>query len=351
MRSDFVCYFFSVWLFQELLSYIWAMILCSQSLPSFAWVAVGFAFLPVVTAVPDEGHFPDISFKVFSQFVQENFSSRVTLSQVLLVLFTMTDNPDLLSLHAWQQNPKYVGGTCSPISGWIKCLAQGLQEKLGENHTKLLKHYQRNRPSDKAYVDDISQKLDAFAKLLNLYPYDSEGQFQGKLKAVSYKSIQAVQVICPHSVVCETTKCNPQSLLQNTKLRDIPRVALIKGSEIYENVQVLTGYCPSCQTKYLADHECVLQNDDRHTRVYLNSAKYLKVGQSLWVERAFSNMVLNAMYSFHAPASAFMEFWNNSSWSIHGGNAKKITRCQVWQSFVQESICSIAAVSNINVEL
>ena len=128
-------------------------------------------------------------------------------------------------------------------------------------------------------------------------------------------------------------------------------MTLIKGSEIYENVQVLTGYCPSCQTKYLADHECVLQNDDRHTRVYLNSAKYLKVGQSLWVDRAFSNTVLNGMYSFHASASAFTEFWNNSSWSIHGGNAKKITRRQVWQSFVQESICSIAAVSNINVEL
>ena len=351
MKSDFLCYFFSAWLIQESLAYIWAMVLFSQSLPSFTWVAVAFAFLPVVTAVSDNSHFPDISFKVFSQFVQENFSSRITLSQVLLVLFTMTDNPDLLSLHARQQNPKYVGETCSPISGWMKCLARGLQEKLGENHTKLSKHYQRNKPSDKAHVDNISQKLDAFAKLLNLYPYDSEGQFQGKLKTVSYKSIQAVQVICPHSVACETTSCNPRSLLQNTKLRDIPRVTLIKGSEIYENVQVLTGHCPSCQTKYLADHERVLQDDNRHTRVYLNSAKYLKIGQSLWVDRAFSNTVLNGMYSFHASASAFTEFWNNSSWSSHGGNAKKITRRQVWQSFVQESIRSIAAESNINVEL
>jgi hypothetical protein len=351
MKSDIVCHFISAWLIQELLSYTWAMVLFFQSLPSFTWVAVAFAFLPVVTAVPDEGHFPTLSFKVFSQFVQENFSSRITLAQVLLVLFTMTDNPDLLSLHARQQNPKYVGETRSPISGWIKCLARGLQEKLGDNHTKLSKHYQRNQPSDKAHLDDISQKLDAFSKVLNLYPYDSERQFQGKLKAVSYKSIQAVQVICPHSVACETTSCSPRSLRQNTKLRDIPRATLIKGSEIYENVQVLTGHCPSCQTNYLADHERVLQDDNRHTRVYLNSAKYLKVGQSLWVDRAFSNTVLNGMYSFHASASAFTEFWNNSSWSLHGGNAKKITRCQIWQSFVQESMRSIAAVSNINVEL
>ena len=189
------------------------------------------------------------------------------------------------------------------------------------------------------------------AKLLNLYPYDSDGQFQGKLKAGSYKSIKAAQVICPNSITCETASCNFRSLLQITRLRDIPRITLIKGSEIYENVQVLTGYCPSCQTTYHADHERVLQDDNRHIRVYLNSAKYLKVGQSLWVDRIFSNAVVNGMYSFHASASAFTEFWNNSSWRFHEANAKKITRRQVWQSFVQESIHSIAAVSNTNIEL
>ncbi len=51
------------------------------------------------------------------------------------------------------------------------------------------------------------------------------------------------------------------------------------------------------------------------------------------------------MFSFHASVSAFAEFWNNS---FHG---KKIARQQIWQSFVQESICSIATVSNINIEL
>ena len=332
----------------ELFSCIWAVVWVFQNLPSFFWIAVAFSFLPIVTAVPDEGHFPNIPFKVFSQFVQENFSSRITLSQVLLVLFTITDNHDLLNLHARQQNPKYNGERSASMSGWLKCLARGLQEKLEEDHTKLFKNYQRNQLSDKAKVNGITQKLDGLARLLNLYPYDSDGHFQGKLKAVSYKSIQAVQVICPQSMTCETTHCNPRSLLQKTKLGDISRVTLIKGSEIYENVQVLAGYCPSCKTEYLADRECVRQDNNRHTRVYLNSAKYLKVGQSLWVDRVFSNAVLNGMYSFHASASAFTEFWNNS---FHGGNVKKITRRQVWQSFVQESIRSIAAVSNINIEL
>src|SRR5277367_6915374 len=103
-------------------------------------------------------------------------------------------------------------------------------------------------------VRNITQKLDGLAKLLNLYPYDSNGNFEGKLKTVAYKSIQAVQVICPYSITCETASCNPRSLLQKAKLVDIPRVTLIKGSEIYENVQVLKGYCPACQTTYFADH-------------------------------------------------------------------------------------------------
>jgi len=88
-------------------------------------------------------------------------------------------------------------------------------------------------------------------------------------------------------MTCETTSCNPQSLLQKTKLGDISRVTLIKGSGIYENIQVLAGYCPSCKTKYLADCKYIQQDNNRHTRVYLNSAKYLKVGQSLWVDRVF----------------------------------------------------------------
>src|SRR5277367_482823 len=99
-------------------------------------------------------------------------------------------------------------------------------------------------------VRNITQKLDGLAKLLNLYPYDSNGNFEGKLKTVSYKSIQAVQVICPYSITCETASCNPRSLLQKAKLVDIPRVTLIKGSEIYENVQVLCFPMFSCVYPY-----------------------------------------------------------------------------------------------------
>jgi hypothetical protein len=75
---------------------VWAF----RGMPFFIWMALAFAFIPLVSAVPDESQFPNISFKLFNKFVQDNFSSKITLSQVLLVLFTLTDNHDILNLHA-----------------------------------------------------------------------------------------------------------------------------------------------------------------------------------------------------------------------------------------------------------
>ena len=56
------------------------------------------------------------------------------------------------------------------------------------------------------------------------------------------------------------------------------------------------------------------------------------------------------MFSFYASASAYTEFWNNSFWSHHQGNSKKLSH-QIWQAFVQESVHSKADVSGINLEL
>ena len=79
----------------------------------------------------------------------------------------------------------------------------------------------------------------------------------------------------------------------------------------------------------------------------MNSARYLKVGQNTWVDREFSNSVLNGIYNFHASAAAYTKYWNNS----FGIAQVKITRHQVWQAFVQESIRTISAASNFHLEL
>ena len=141
-----------------------------------------------------------------------------------------------------------------------------------------------------------------------------EATVKSALKPISYEAIEAVHIICPEAYQCVTSECGFHSLVQTTKQRDIPLVTLVKNNIIYKNVPVLTGKCPNYTTLYSADHECSAEiNEESHfTKLYLNSAKYIKVGQSVWVDRVFSNAVVNAMYSFHASASAYVEFWNNS---------------------------------------
>ena len=166
--------------------------------------------------------------------MKENFNSKITLLQVLLVLFTITDNPDLLNLHARQKNPEYPDECASSDSGWIHGLARALQGKLGNGQKLLFNKADTIDSHDQ--ITTIGEKLDGLAKALKLYPYDNHGQFQGKQKPISHASIQPAQVICPNAAVCETMTCNPRSLVQITKVRDIPRVTLIKGSTIHENV-------------------------------------------------------------------------------------------------------------------
>ena len=87
-------------------------------------------------------------------------------------------------------------------------------------------------------------------------------------------------------------------------------VTLIKGQTVYQDVPVLTGKCTNCKTLYAADHErfedtSTIQNTFK--RVYLNSAKYLKIGQSIWADHGFAMAAINAIYNFHASASAFSD--------------------------------------------
>ena len=202
-------------------------------------------------------------------------------------------------------------------------------------------------------IKALGVKLDSLAKVLKLHPYDTSGQFQGQLQPISYKLIQPVHIICPNSLECQTIRCKSQSLLQITPVRDIPHVTLIWNATVYEDVPVLTGQCPTCETKYSADHECAIEDkaEKWFNQLYLNLAKYLKVGQALWVDQVFSHGVLNGIYSFHASAAAYGEYWNNNFGNNELVKFKKISHCQVWQAFVQESIQTIAFLSGIDLEL
>ncbi|PPQ92746.1 hypothetical protein CVT25_003855, partial [Psilocybe cyanescens] len=75
--------------------------------------------------------------------------------------------------------------------------------------------------------------------------------------------------------------------------------------------------------------------------VYLNSAKYLKIGSNLWVDRLFSSAAINATYSFHASPSAYSDYWNIT----YGTPDFNLGRAHIWQAFVQDSLCTIAEVT------
>jgi hypothetical protein len=128
-------------------------------------------------------------------------------------------------------------------------------------------------------------------------------------------------------------------------------VTLIEGTKIYNGVPALAGQCGTCQTIYHADHERAKGEDGTWTKLHLNSAMYLKVGQNIWVDRIFSGMVLNGFYHFHASASAFTEFWNQSCWKVQQTTSQRISRRQVWHAFVQESVRRVAATSGFDIEL
>ena len=115
----------------------WMVFQTLQNLLAFPWSFVLLAcLLPVVSATPNDDPFSGITFRAFSEFVEQHFSSRISLTTVLVVLFTMTNNSDLLNLHARQQHP-LPDEHLQMISGWLKALARNLV-KIQDNFSKQL---------------------------------------------------------------------------------------------------------------------------------------------------------------------------------------------------------------------
>ena len=109
---------------QILYSVFWIVLHTSQNFLAFPWsfvLLVGLLPVQVVSAASNDDPFSGITFRTFSKFVEQHFSSRISLTTVLIVLFTMTNNSDLLNLHACQQHP--LPDEClQMISGWLKVL-------------------------------------------------------------------------------------------------------------------------------------------------------------------------------------------------------------------------------------
>ena len=329
-----------------------AMLSDMLKMPHMISLLVVLSGIPMTAAMSPEMPFPDISFKALNKFVISNFGPQVSLATVLLVLFTMTENTDLLNLHAHQKNPQYTGEIKQSSSGWIRALAQSLNDRLQEKTRDLFTDTELpENSSTNDLITPLTAKLDKLMDVLKLNPFSKSGKLKKRLKPVSHHEITAVHIICPLSMECEDMTCDPYRLHQTTRDHDIPKVTLIKGTTIYKNVAVLSGKCPKCETVYYADHESLNRGTDNAQRVYLNSAKYLKLRQSTWVDQVFSMAVMNAMYSFHASAAAYTEFWNNSYACLNLESSCQVSCHIIWQAFVQESIRVIGSASNQHLTL
>jgi hypothetical protein len=247
-----------------LLDLVWTILAWAWSIldSAFGFFLVILLSLPIVAASSEQQSFPDITFKVFNDFVSQHFSSRVSLATVLLGLFSLTENPDLHNLHSRQKTSLLHGENKQSTSGWIKALACALTEQLGRDTKTLFKHNTLSKDwSVDSVTDSIASKLDLMAELIDLIPVYTErsSRVKHKLTTVLHQKIAAIHVIYPSVMEFNESHCNHWALQQDTRTRDIPQVTLIKGTTIYKNVYVLSGLCIHCNTKYYADHKGINQ--------------------------------------------------------------------------------------------
>ena len=234
----------------------------SSHIPFLISILLAFSIFSRTAAFSNEAPFSNISFQDFNHFINHNFHANITLASVLCILFSMTENPELLNLHARQQNAQFKGERSIAVTGWIKCLAWSLFVKIPVGEDLLRESDVGCDVIDDAKSTNLGIKLDAFAKLLQLNPCNQDSKVKRKLKPISYKRIEGVCLICPDVYECLTASCKPWGLQQNSRPRDIPLVTLIKGFQISEDVSVLTGKCTKCETTYYADHEHAPSEDD-----------------------------------------------------------------------------------------
>jgi hypothetical protein len=233
----------------------------------------------MVLAASSSSPFPDITFKAFSKFILSNFNKEITLASVLLLLSTMLENPDFLNLHF--RRSRSIIRQEKASTKWMELLAKIFHSRLEdcEIHAELL--------GDNT-VPQLAGKLNDFALLLKLDPYNSSGSLVSKRKSVDYSITEALHIIAPISFECETMTCEARSLYNYMKYDDIAQVTLLKDSKVYRYAYVIGAKCGKCNVAYLADHEHI---PAPHTgeRCLLNDAAYVKIGQNLWADHVMDS--------------------------------------------------------------
>ncbi|KDQ25438.1 hypothetical protein PLEOSDRAFT_1045438, partial [Pleurotus ostreatus PC15] len=298
--------------------------------------------LPCAAAAPLEDPFPDIQFADFAKVIKLTFGENISLATVLMLLFSITTNTDILNLHGQQ---RAVSSNNQVVTSWMAAFVRAIKDKLQTVFDTLFLASDNHKScSAKSQTTILGKKIDSLCHSLDLYTHNDKRQLRRKLLPISTSSIQPIIIITPPVMGCSTAGCHGHGLTQYLRERDISKVTLLRGSECFEKVPVLAGRCPKCSTMFWADHESFI-DDNRQLALYLPNAKYLKVGKQVWVDRIVSKAVMNANYSFHASTAAITEFWNYSFVQPSGASFT-LTHRQVWKAFVLESIRLLAGFSN-----
>ncbi|KAF9496940.1 hypothetical protein BDN71DRAFT_1505388 [Pleurotus eryngii] len=229
----------------------------------------------------------------------------------------------------------------------MAALVRAVKAKLSDNNFASLFNRDDTQAlqTSQQHITMAGKKLSRFSLSLSLASHTSIGVLKCKLRPISTTSVQPIILITPMDMACPTLTCNKHSLTQELCERDTSQVTLLQGGQYFENVPVLAGCCSICRTLYWADYERFTQDNSDDVCLYLNDAKYLKVGKSVWVDRLVSRAIVNANYSFHTSTAAITEFWHFSFVQPSGVTFKLSCR-QVWKAFVAESIHHMASIDN-----
>ena len=205
-------------------------------------IIIACLWCPLVDAAPTTP-FPDIAFSTFSQSIQDQFGTEIKLATVLTLLLSLTNNTDMLNLHARQKNPVCQGEIKQTVSGWMKAFVWRLQGHLGAEIDTLF------QPSDNlpalsrdARITRIGRKIDVMVETLQLTPYTTSGRLQGWLGNIP--DIAPIRLLCPITAECRICKC---AIHQIVRERDVPYVNLCEGAKVHHDVALLTGSCTRCQ--------------------------------------------------------------------------------------------------------
>lgn len=201
------------------------------------WLLLGL--LPCVSAAPLEDPFPSILFVDFAKVITSSFGADITLATVLMLLFSVTNNTNLLNLHGQQ---RAVPTNTQVMTSWMAASVRAIKDRLqldslvadddsdaemnsdsgsgsgsdsgsGSNtsgssdarssyDTLFLPTDQHTDQTPKQQTTILGKKLDSFCRFLDLYSDEKRGTLCRKLLPISTAAIRPVLIITPSVMQC-----------------------------------------------------------------------------------------------------------------------------------------------------